>query len=520
MTAPTYPVHAYPVRVDASLDEHLSRGLWLVKWLLAIPHYIVLALLWIAFMVLSVVAGFAILFTGRYPRGIFDFNVGVLRWSWRVSYYSYGGLGTDRYPPFSLAERPDYPAHLEIAYPDHLSRGLVLVKWWLLAIPHYIVLGIFLGGGWYAAESQFNDDTATGSIGLITLLVLVAAVVLLFTGRYPRSVFDLVLGLNRWVLRVAAYAALMTDDYPPFRLDMGGADPNGSLAVGRTAAPAGPPATPPTPAAGAAAPYVGGTSAPPPTEEPTTGAPPGEPPGPTPPTEHRAPSPRTFGPGRVVAIVLTSLLVLVSLGLLGSGLALRIADDVLRDDRGFLMTDRVEVSSPGYAVVSESLEVDSGTEMANLPERWLGEVTMEADALTDEGVFLGVARTALVDRYLDGVAHSTVVDPGDGRGSPVDTTFVDGGSPRVAPTDADFWVASASGPGRQEIVWDASEGDWTLVVMNGEGTTPVRADVAVGAEVPVLRSIAVGFLVAGGLLLLVSIALLIVAAEGSRRSTA
>jgi hypothetical protein len=69
-------------------------------------------------------------------------------------------------------------------------------------------------------------------------------------------------------------------------------------------------------------------------------------------------------------------------------------------------------------------------------------------------------------------------------------------------------------------VWDASEGDWTLVVMNGEGTTPVRADVAVGAEVPVLRSIAVGFLVAGGLLLLVSIALLIVAAEGSRRSTA
>ncbi len=216
---------AYPVRVRATLDEPLSRWLWLVKWFLAIPHFVVLAFLWLAFVVLSVVAFFAILFTGRYPRGIFDFNVGVLRWSWRVSYYTYGALGTDQYPPFTLAEVPDYPAHLEIGYPDHLSRGLVLVKWWLLAIPQYIVVGLLVGGAWLAWH--VGDQTVSyGGGGLIGILVVVAGVLLLVTGSYPRPLYDLVLGLNRWVLRVAAYAALMTDSYPPFRLDPGPDEPD------------------------------------------------------------------------------------------------------------------------------------------------------------------------------------------------------------------------------------------------------------------------------------------------------
>jgi hypothetical protein len=223
-------VSANPVRVDGRLDPELSRWLWLVKWLLAIPHFIVLLFLFVAFVLLTIVAFFAILFTGRYPRSLFDFNLGVLRWAWRVGFYAYDGLGTDRYPPFTLGPAPDYPASLEVQYPEELSRGLVLVKWWLLAIPHYLLLSAFLGGGWFARSGGWGDDGRgwSGGPGLIGLLVLFAGVALLFTARYPRGIFDLVLGLNRWVFRVVAYAALMTDVYPPFRLDQGGPEPGAS----------------------------------------------------------------------------------------------------------------------------------------------------------------------------------------------------------------------------------------------------------------------------------------------------
>jgi hypothetical protein len=218
------PTASYPVRVQAQLDPRLSRWLWLVKWLLAIPHFIVLIFLWLAFVVVTVIAFFAILITARYPRPLFDFNLGVLRWNWRVGYYTYSALGTDRYPPFTLAEVPGYPAHLHIDYPVRLSRGLVLVKWWLLAIPHYLVLAVFLGTGIAIAQTQ-NGPVTVNSPGLIGLLVLFAALALLFTGRYPGGIYDFVLGMNRWVLRVVAYAALMTDTYPPFRLHQGGTDP-------------------------------------------------------------------------------------------------------------------------------------------------------------------------------------------------------------------------------------------------------------------------------------------------------
>jgi len=221
-------VPAHPVRVEGRLDSQLSRWLWLVKWILAIPHYIVLVFLWIAFAVVTVIAFFAILLTGRYPRGLFDFNVGVVRWTWRVGFYTFDANGTDRYPPFTLAPT-DYPASLDVEYPETLSRGLVLVKWWLLALPHYAVVSVFAGGGaWFAAnagDSRHYGGWGGGTGGLILLLVVFGVVALLFSGRYPVGIFDFVIGMNRWCFRVLAYATLMTDRYPPFRLDQGQAEP-------------------------------------------------------------------------------------------------------------------------------------------------------------------------------------------------------------------------------------------------------------------------------------------------------
>ncbi len=211
------PEQPPPVVVQARIDDP-RRWSWLYKWFLALPHVIVLVLLWLVLVVLTVVAWFAIVITGRYPRSLFDFNLGVMRWTWRVQLYAFT-LSTDRYPPFTLGVVPDFPGQLDIAYPEELSRGLVWVKSWLLAIPHLVLLGIFSGGA------------QTGG-GLIGVLSLIAGVTIAVRRRYPESIFDLVMGLHRWSWRVIAYVALMRDEYPPFRLDQGPDEPPGGASAG------------------------------------------------------------------------------------------------------------------------------------------------------------------------------------------------------------------------------------------------------------------------------------------------
>ncbi len=203
---------SHSITFKADLSKPPSRALWLVKWLLLIPHFIVLALLWVAYTVVAIIAFFAILFTAKYPRKLFDFNVGVLRWSWRVGFYGYWILGTDEYPPFSL-KSTDYPADLNVEYPEKLSRGLIFVKW-LLAVPHYLVLAPLMGwGDWNRADSGFTV------IGLIWILAIIIAILLLFTKKYNKDIFKLNTGIIRWMFRVMVYVGLMTDQYPPFKLD-------------------------------------------------------------------------------------------------------------------------------------------------------------------------------------------------------------------------------------------------------------------------------------------------------------
>lgn len=188
------------VRVRGDVDAP-SRWLWLVKWcVLAVPHYPILILLYLIYPFSTVAAGVAILCTGRYPRSLFAFNVGVLRWSWRVMNYRFPMNSTDRYPPFTLAPRPDYPGDLAVDYPERLKNWAVLVKW-LLAIPQVLLC--------WSMEAPLQ------------VLCVVAAVALLFTGTIPRGMFDLLMGIVRWRYRVAVYVSLMRDEYPPFRMDLG-----------------------------------------------------------------------------------------------------------------------------------------------------------------------------------------------------------------------------------------------------------------------------------------------------------
>jgi hypothetical protein len=422
---------SYPLEVEGRLDPKLSRWLWLVKWLLAIPHIVVLAFLWIAFFVLTFVALIAIVFTGRYPRSLFGFNVGVLRWTWRVGFYTYAALGTDRYPPFTLGPAPDYPASLDVAYPARLSRGLALVKWWLLAIPQYLIVAVLVGGG-------TRWSWAASGVGLIDLLVCFAGVALLFTGRYPQGIFDLVVGLDRWALRVAAYAGLMTDRYPPFRLDMGGTE----LAA--------PEAAPPE-----AAPVAGA---------------------------------RGWTFGRVVLVVLGSLAALLALGLATSGAAALVIDHTQRDSDGYLMSPTRHLSTGGYALVSKATTLGSDVTGRD----FLGTVRIRTES--NRRVFVGIARSAAAAAYLAGVRRAEVSEIGPWH---VGYDVQPGGPPSTPPASQTFWTASVTGSGEQLLDWKPKGGTWRVVVMNADGAPRVAVDASIGARLDNWFWVGAGLLVAG-----------------------
>ena len=189
------PAQSYPLTYDVEYPEELSRWLIFVKWILAIPHFIVLYGLGLVAMALTFIAWFAILFTKRYPRELFDFVVNINRWTANV--YAYAFLMRDEYPPFSW-DAGQYPLTYDVDYPEELSRWLIFVKW-ILAIPHIIVM-LFLFIGVFIAQT-------------------IAFFAILFTKRFPEPLFKFLVGVNRWQQRVNAYMNLMRDEYPPFSLE-------------------------------------------------------------------------------------------------------------------------------------------------------------------------------------------------------------------------------------------------------------------------------------------------------------
>jgi hypothetical protein len=182
-----------PVQLEVDYPPKLNRWLPLVKWLLAIPHYIALTVLGIGMFFVLIAAWFVVLFTGRFPGGMFNYIVGVMRWGARVGAYVF--LQTDAYPPFSLEDDPNYPVRLRIEYPSHIANWRPLVNW-LLVIPAYIAAEVILLVAYLAAFCAFFA--------------------ILFTTRYPESMFNSVVVAFRWALRVTTFEYWMTEAYPPF----------------------------------------------------------------------------------------------------------------------------------------------------------------------------------------------------------------------------------------------------------------------------------------------------------------
>jgi hypothetical protein len=183
----------YPVRIEIDYPSELNRWLPLVKWLLAIPHFVVLIFVGIGAFFVAIFGFFAVLFTGRWPRGAFDYMVGTFRWGYRVAAYVH--LMVDAYPPFSMADDPNYPVRVAVEYPERIDNWRPLVQW-LLALPYLFVAGILY---W-----------------LTGLMTIAAFFTVLFTKRIPQGVWEIMVPGLSWQLRGNAYAYFVVGRYPPW----------------------------------------------------------------------------------------------------------------------------------------------------------------------------------------------------------------------------------------------------------------------------------------------------------------
>ncbi|MFF0341430.1 hypothetical protein [Kribbella sp. NPDC004875] len=188
------------------------------------------------------------------------------------------------------------------------------------------------------------------------------------------------------------------------------------------------------------------------------------------------------------------------------GGALAWLDEGRRDSAGFITSDKVTLTSPGYAVTSANLTIDAGA--ASIPHRWFGDARIRARSTDGTPIFVGLANSSDVRRYLSGVAYSTVTDLGPNR-----TTYAEhaGGAPVVPPAALRIWRTQASGPGEQSISWPFEEGDWTLVVMPANGSRGVNVRADAGATAPVLEWVWIVVLVSAGVTFVLGVLLVVLA---------
>jgi hypothetical protein len=343
------------------------------------------------------------------------------------------------------------PRGSRLRIPEWQRRGLPLIGWWLAALPHYVLAGVFLGG--IGAVWAMH-------VGIIALLVFAGALVLLVRGAYPRELFDLVLGLNRWALRVVAYAALMTPVYPPFRLDAGEAEPGGLMIS--------------TPA------------------------------------ERLLPRERSGG-ALILAAVFGSVAAVLSLGALAGGAAALVFDQTQRDHAGYITTATSSPSTATYALVSNSYRAGTSGDLF-VARDMLGTVRIRAEGVRP--LFVGIARAADVNAYLGTTQHA-VGGGFDLRSS--DFRVVGTGAPSTAPAAQRFWAARAAGAGRLTVAWTPRNGNWRIVVMNADASAGVRTQFSVEARFPQLLWIGIGLLGGAAIFALLAGGLLNAATSSTRR---